>query len=29
VNSSIATPPEARVFVNTLGREVRATTGQR
>ncbi len=29
VNSAIATPPEARVFVNTLGREVRATTGQR
>ena len=29
VNSTMTPPVEARVFVNTLGREVRATTGQR
>jgi lipid-binding SYLF domain-containing protein len=29
VASTMTTPAEARVFVNTLGREVRATTGQR
>jgi lipid-binding SYLF domain-containing protein len=29
VNGTSTTPVEARAFVNTLGREVRATTGQR
>jgi lipid-binding SYLF domain-containing protein len=29
VKSTVTTPVEARAFVNTLGREVRATTGRR
>jgi len=29
VNGASTTPSEARVFLNTLGREARATTGQR